>query len=108
MQSVWTASNSGRRGTPSPPPPTTADSSLVVSSSFFFLGALWRFSQWIRIYIREAVLVIRDILVRIRILGSVPLTNGSGCESGMPHTDPTDPGQNADSKHWYIYIVLQR
>jgi hypothetical protein len=33
-----------------------------------------------------AVLVIRDILVRIRIriLGSVPLTNRSGCGSGRP------------------------
>jgi hypothetical protein len=35
-----------------------------------------------------AMLGIRDILVRtrmrIRILGSVPLTNGSGCGSGRP------------------------
>jgi hypothetical protein len=55
-----------------------------------------------------AVLVIRDILVRIliQILGSVPLTNRSGCGSGRPkkHTDPTDPDSDADSEHWYIYI----
>ncbi len=30
------------------------------------------------------VLGIRDILVRILIRGSVPLTNGSGCGSGRP------------------------
>ncbi len=81
MQSVWTASNSGRRGTPSPPPLTTADSSLVVGSSFFFLDPCSDLGQWIRI-IQEALLGIRDILVRIRmrirILGSVPVTNGSG------------------------------
>jgi hypothetical protein len=36
----------------------------------------------------SAVLGIRNILVRIRmrILGSVPLTNGSGCGSGRPKT----------------------
>ncbi len=33
-----------------------------------------------------AALGIREILVKIRILGSVPLTNGSGCRSGMPKT----------------------
>jgi hypothetical protein len=58
------------------------------------------------------VLVIRDILVRIliRILGSVPLTNRSGCGSGRPkiRTDPTDLDPDADSEHRYIYIVLQR
>ncbi len=32
----------------------------------------------------KAMLQIRDILVRIRILGSVPLTNASGCGSGRP------------------------
>jgi hypothetical protein len=63
----------------------------------------------------KAVLRIRDILVRIRIririIGSVFLTNGSGCGSGRPknmrireaqkHADP-------DPKHWLIYIILQR
>jgi hypothetical protein len=43
------------------------------------------------------LLGIRDILVRtrmrIRILGSVPLTKGSGCGSGRPEN---------------IYIILQR
>ncbi len=24
------------------------------------------------------------------------------------HTDPTDPDLDADSEHWYIYIILQR
>jgi hypothetical protein len=33
---------------------------------------------------KQSVLWIRDILVRIRILGSVPLYNGSGCGSGRP------------------------
>jgi hypothetical protein len=111
VQSVWTACNSGRRGTPSPPLPTTADSSLVVSSSFFFLDPCSDLGQWIRICIQEAVLGIRHILVRIRmrirILGSVPLTNGSGYGSGMPKK-LMDPGPDADSEHWYIYIILQR
>ncbi len=63
----------------------------------------WCRSNWIQIRIHNtghrlglfisweilfAVLGIRDILVRIwmriRILGSVPLTNGSGCGSGTP------------------------
>jgi hypothetical protein len=59
------------------------------------------------------VLGIRDSLVRIgmriRILGSLPLTNGSGCGSGRPkNTDPTAPDLHADSDHWYINIILQR
>ncbi len=44
---------------------------------------------------------IRDILVRIRVLGSVPLTHGFGCGSERPkakkwkkYTDPPDP------EHW--------
>jgi hypothetical protein len=54
------------------------------------------------------VLRILDILVRIRILGSLPLTNGSGCDSGRPQNKPTDP--DSDPEHWYryIYIILQR
>jgi hypothetical protein len=31
----------------------------------------------------RAVLRIQDVLVRIRIRGSMPLSNGSGCESGF-------------------------
>ncbi len=45
-----------------------------------------------------------DILVRIRmqirILGSVPLSNGSGCGSGRPKNIGTDPGADADLEHW--------
>ncbi len=58
------------------------------------------------------MLGISDILVRIqmriRILGSVSLTNGSECGSGSPQNIriPTDP--DTDSEHWYIYIILQR
>ncbi len=44
----------------------------------------------------EAVLGICDILVRIRILGSVHLSNGSGCGSGGPQK-PTD--SDADPEH---------
>jgi hypothetical protein len=43
--------------------------------------------------LRNAVLWIRDILVRIQILGSVRLSNGPGCGSGRnkKHRDPGDP-----------------
>jgi hypothetical protein len=46
--------------------------------------------------------------MRIRILGSLPLTNGTGCGPGVAqkHTDPSDPDPDADSEHWYIYIIL--
>ncbi len=47
-----------------------------------------------------AVLRIRDILVWIRILGSVPLTNGSVCGSGRPQNIRPDP------EHWFIYIII--
>jgi hypothetical protein len=50
----------------------------------------------------KPVLRIRDILVRIQILGSLLLTNGSGCGSGRPLKKHTDP------ERWYFYIVLQR
>jgi ribonucleotide reductase alpha subunit len=39
------------------------------------------------------------ILVRNRILGSVPLHNGSGCGSGMPKNIRAC-GSYADPKHW--------
>jgi hypothetical protein len=53
--------------------------------SFFLLWCLWFIKQtWDLIYSaqsQEAVLLIRDILVRIRICGSVPLTYGPECGS---------------------------
>ncbi len=61
-----------------------------------------------------AVLGIRDILVWIRIPGSVPLTNESECRSGSAKCIPAyrsygpDSDPDADSEHWYIYIILQR
>jgi hypothetical protein len=51
------------------------------------------FCDFFKTFIFEAVLGIRDILVRIRVPVFVPLTNGSG--SASPHPDPyqniTDP-----------------
>jgi hypothetical protein len=46
-----------------------------VALRHFILGQHWK-----------PVLGIRDILVRIRIPGSVPLTNGSGPGSGSPNS----------------------
>ncbi len=43
---------------------------------------LTQVSYHLFIYYFSLVLWIRDILVRIRILGSLPLSNGSGCGSG--------------------------
>jgi hypothetical protein len=41
------------------------------------------------------------------ISNSKKMTNGSGCElriwEAQKHTDP-----DADSEHWYIFIILQR
>ncbi len=53
--------------------------------------------------ILTAVLRTRDILVRIRmrirILGSVPLTNNPNAE--------THGSYGSDPEHWHIYIILQ-
>jgi hypothetical protein len=52
-------------------------------------------SQNIRYGTTSSVLGIRDLLVRIRIRGSVPLTNGSGSSSGsdsFPVLRIRDPG----------------
>jgi len=49
----------------------------------------------------EPVLWNRDILLRMRILGSVLLSNGSGCGSGGPkHTVHADPDPDANPEHW--------
>jgi hypothetical protein len=34
------------------------------------------------------------------------IATGAACIKPVQHTDPTDP--DADSEHWYIYIILQR
>ncbi len=54
----------------------------------------------------KAVLRIHDIFgwIRIRIRGSMPLTNGSGFRSGSwrpkKHVDP-DPDSDPDPQHWF-------
>jgi hypothetical protein len=49
----------------------------------------------------KAVFQIRDILVRIRILGSVPLTNGSGCGSV-----PTSSAFKDTKKNFLIFFYV--
>ncbi len=58
----------------------------------------------VRLRIRDIFVRIR---IRIRILGSAPLTNGSGC---LKHRYGSESDANADPdpEHWYIYIILQR
>jgi hypothetical protein len=40
--------------------------------------------DFVNLNVKKAALGIRDILVRIRILGVVALTHGSGCGFGRP------------------------
>jgi hypothetical protein len=58
-----------------------------------------------KFYVFECWILVR-IRRLIRILGSVPLTNGSGdpdVDPGGPmHTGPVDP----DPEQWYIFIIL--
>jgi hypothetical protein len=46
-------------------------------------------------------------VMRIRILGSVRLTNvRMRIREAQKHTNPTDP--DPDAEHWHIFIFLQR
>ncbi len=74
-----------------------------LSYSYFFVYNSVVLSYFLSINVRTSwkpVLRIREIFMRIRTLGSVLLTNGSGCGSGRP--------ENIRIPHWYIYIILQR
>ncbi len=75
----------------------------------------------------KAVFRIHDILVWIRIRGSMPLTNGSGSGSGRPknmvirwiriririrkaqkHGDPVDPNPDSDPEYWVKEFLCSR
>jgi hypothetical protein len=65
---------------------------LQILKSESFTGFPYSLIQYTLSYFK-AVLGIRHVLVRIRILGSITLTNGPGCGSGRAkkNTDPMDP-----------------
>jgi hypothetical protein len=60
--------------------PNRTSSTAAQEISLLFCGSFLSGSETL-IYL-ELVLRIRDILERLRILGSVAMTNGSGCGSG--------------------------
>jgi hypothetical protein len=63
------------------------------------------------ISVYASVFRIRDILVRIRILGTVPLTNGSGSTASASDL-ASDPAlfvsglQDANKKLFFFYVFL--
>jgi hypothetical protein len=64
-------------------------------------GEVTHFDEGVLVKSSVAVLRIRDIMVRIRILGSIPLTNRSRCGSRRPKITRIP-------EHWYIFIIIQR